>query len=178
MKDIEQSGQRPGRITRWMYRSGRPNRLASVLNRFGAIVGSLGLWRSRLVTLEVRGRRSGRVISLPLVPTEYHGDRYLVAMLGTRTSWVANVRAAGGAAVLRAGRREPVRLEEVDPGLRAPILQRYLQLAPGARPHIPVDRHADIDAFAEVADRYPVFRVVGSPGRRSSARRDNIPGAD
>ncbi|WP_433728055.1 nitroreductase/quinone reductase family protein [Actinoplanes sp. CA-051413] len=125
------------------------------------MIASSGLWPSRLVTLEVRGRRSGRTISLPLVPTDYQGERYLVAMLGPRTAWVANVRAAGGAAVLRAGRREEVRLVEVDPARRAPILQRYLQLAPGARPHIPVDHHADVAAFEKVAADYPVFRVCG-----------------
>jgi deazaflavin-dependent oxidoreductase (nitroreductase family) len=125
------------------------------------MLASSGLWRSRLVTLEVRGRRSGRTISLPLVPTDYQGDRYLVAMLGTRAAWVANVRAADGAAVLRAGRRENVRLVEVDPARRAPILQRYLQRAPGARPHIPVDHHADVAAFEKVAADYPVFRVCG-----------------
>jgi deazaflavin-dependent oxidoreductase (nitroreductase family) len=162
MKDTQQAGRRSGRMTRWMYRSGRPNRLASMMNRVAAFVGSSGVWRSRLVTLEVRGRRSGRVITFPLVPTEYQGHRYLVAMLGTHTAWVANVRAAGGAAVLRAGSRERVRLEEVDPGLRAPILQRYLQLAPGARPHIPVDRHASLDAFEKVAAQYPVFRVCSA----------------
>lgn len=151
--------RRPGRIIRWMYRTGRPNRLASMMNRIGAAIGSAGLWRSRLVTLEVRGRRTGRLISLPLVPVEYRGDRYLVAMLGTGTSWVANVRAAGGAAVLRAGSRTPVHLEEVDPASRAPILHRYVQVAPGARPHIPVDRRAGVETFEKVAAQFPVFRI-------------------
>ena len=35
-----------------------------------------------LVTLEVPGRRTGRVYSFPVVVAEYDGDRYLVAMLG------------------------------------------------------------------------------------------------
>jgi len=142
-----------------MYRSGRPNRLASMMNKVSAVVASAGLWRSRLVTLEVRGRRTGRPVSLPLVPVDYEGERYLVAMLGTGTAWVANVRAAGGEAVLRAGRRTPVHLEEVDVASRAPILRRYLQVAPGARPHIPVDRRAGTEAFEQVAARFPVFRI-------------------
>ena len=74
--------------------------------------------------------------------TEDEGERYLVAMLGSEANWVRNVRADDGAAVLRHGRRERVRLEEIEPGQRAPILQRYLQVAPGARAHFPVDRHA------------------------------------
>jgi deazaflavin-dependent oxidoreductase (nitroreductase family) len=159
MMGTQPQARRPGRIIRWMYRSGRPNRLASMMNRVSAALASAGLTRNRMVTLEVRGRRSGKLIALPLVPVEHRGDRYLVAMLGTGTGWVANVRAAGGNAVLRAGSRTPVRLEEVGAAARAPILRRYLQVAPGARPHIPVDRHAGEEAFEEIAAQFPVFRV-------------------
>ena len=48
-----------------MYRDGHPNRLARTLNRGWAIAGAAGLWPSRLVTLEVRGRRAGRLLSFP-----------------------------------------------------------------------------------------------------------------
>jgi hypothetical protein len=80
-------------------------------------------------------------------------------MLGRDTNWVRNLRAAGGLAVLKHGRREPVRLVEVDAGDRAPILRRYLAVAPGARPHVPVDRDAPLEAFEEIAADYPVYRV-------------------
>jgi F420H(2)-dependent quinone reductase len=113
----------------------------------------------RLHTLEVRGRRSGRSISFPLVVADYEGERYLVAMLGERVNWVANVRAAGGRALLRHGRREAVRLEDVDPESRGPILRRYLQLAPGARAHIAVDPSAPLEQFNNVAANYPVFLI-------------------
>jgi deazaflavin-dependent oxidoreductase (nitroreductase family) len=146
-------------LNRWMYRGGRPNRVAAVLNRFGVIVWSAGLWPNRAAALEVRGRRTGRLVSFPLVLVDYQGDRYVVAMLGEGTNWVSNVRAAGGQAVLRHGRREAVRIEEVDPPARAPILQRYLQVAPGGRPHIPVDRQAPLADFERIAARYPVFRI-------------------
>jgi hypothetical protein len=108
---------------------------------------------------EVRGRRRGRLISLPVVVADYEGERYLVAMLGEDVNWVANVRAAGGHAVLRHGRRDEVRLEEIDPKLRGPILRRYLQLAPGARAHIAVDPSASLEEFNAVAAKYPVFRI-------------------
>jgi hypothetical protein len=71
-----------------------------------------------------------------------------------------NVRAAGGRAILRHGRRERVRLEEVDVARRAPIIRRYLAVAPGPRAFIPIDRQAPVEAFAEVAPFVPVFRVV------------------
>src|SRR5262245_57468511 len=122
---------------RWLYRSGHPNSLARVLNRGSAIFHSAGIWPSRLATLEVPGRRTGRVISFPVVIADHEAKRYLVAMLGEGTNWVRSVRAADGHAVLRHGRREAVRLDEVDPTARPPILRRYLDCAPGARLHIP-----------------------------------------
>jgi hypothetical protein len=119
----------------------------------------------QLHSLEVRGRRSGRLISFPVVVADYQGERYLVSMLGEAVNWVANVRAAGGRAELRRGRREVVRLEEVDPEMRGPILRRYLQLAPGARAHITVDRSAPLEELNAVAAKYPVFRIRPESGR-------------
>ncbi len=147
-----------GQYYRWMYRGGRPNWWARLQNRISAVVA--GLTSTRMVTLEVTGRRSGRVISFPVVVADHDGERYLVAMLGQGTNWVRNVRAAGGHAVLRHGRREVVRLDEVDIDARAPILRRYLALAPGARPHMPVDRRAPLEDFERMAAEYPVFRIT------------------
>ncbi|MFD1542728.1 nitroreductase/quinone reductase family protein [Nonomuraea guangzhouensis] len=155
---------RPGRWYRWLYRGGRPNRLARAMNRFSAILHSAGVMPGRLVTLEVPGRRSGRVISFPLVVADYEGERYLVSMLGQNANWVRNLQAVQGRAVLRHGRRERVRLDEVEPGLRAPILRRYLACAPGARPHIPVDRRAPLEEFERIAPRIPVFRITAYAG--------------
>jgi hypothetical protein len=145
---------------RRLYKGGRPNRLARAMNRFSASINSAGIWPQRFVTLEVHGRRSGRLVKFPLVMADYEGERYLVSMLGNEANWVHNIHAAGGEAVLRHGRREVVCLEEVQVLDRAPILRRYLACAPGARAHIPVDRNASLEAFAHIAPLIPVFRVT------------------
>lgn len=150
------------RYVRRLYRGGRPSGLSRVLNRVGSWVHSAGVWPRRLVTLQVRGRRTGRLISFPLIMVELGGERYLVSMLGERANWVHNLRATRGAAVLCPGRREVVRLEEVDPALRPPIRRRYLAVAPGARLHFPVDRRAAFEAFEPVSADFPVFRVSAS----------------
>jgi hypothetical protein len=144
---------------RWLYRGGRPNILAKIINTGWAAVHALGLLPDYLVTLEVVGRASGTIVRFPLVLTTVNGERYLVSMLGANTNWVKNVRAAGGDAVLRHGTSEPVRLVEIDPDLRAPILKAFLQIAPGARPHIAIAKDAPIGEFEAVASNYPVFRV-------------------
>ena len=71
-----------------------------------------------------------------------------------------NVRAAAGRAVLRSGDREEVQLEEVPADQRAPILKAYLQRAPGARPHLPVDKDASLVDFQKVAAEFPVFHIT------------------
>jgi deazaflavin-dependent oxidoreductase (nitroreductase family) len=155
------SGQPHGRLRRWMYQGGRPNGLARVMNRVDAWLYSTGLLLpDRVATLEVPGWRTGRPVSVPLVVARHDGERYLVSMLGQDASWVRNVRAAEGRAALRHGRREAVRLIEVDADARAPILRRYLAVAPGARAHIPVDRGAPLAEFERIATDVPVFRVV------------------
>jgi hypothetical protein len=160
------SAPRLHRFDRWLYRGGRPNRLARMMNRASAVLHATGLiLPNRLATLQVRGRGTGRVISLPVVVADHAGERYLVAMLGQNANWVANVRAAGGLAVLRHGRREAVQLDEVDPDARAPILRRYLAVAPGARPHLPVDPRAPLAEFDRIAARYPVFRITALADR-------------
>ena len=106
-------------LTKWLYRGGRPNWMATVINRCWAAVHALGVAPNYLVTLEVRGRRSGRMISLPLVMVVIEDERYLVSMLGADADWAQNVKAAGGNVTLRHGGREEVRLEEVPADRRA-----------------------------------------------------------
>ena len=148
------------KIARWLYRGGRPNRIARVVNRATAAVFALGVAPNYLVALYVVGRRSGQVRSLPVVMALVDGERYFVSMLGAEVEWVRNVRAAGGRVTLRHGRREEVRLEEIAADRRAPVLKAYLQRAPGARPHLPIDKDAPLSEIARVAARFPVFRVV------------------
>jgi deazaflavin-dependent oxidoreductase (nitroreductase family) len=149
-------------LRRWLYREQRPNRIARMLNRAWAVLFSSGILPDYMVTLEVTGRKSGRTVSLPVAVAVVDGERYLVSMLGENTNWVLNVRAAGGRAVLRSGSREEVHLEEVPAEQRAPILKAYLQRAPGARPHVPVDKDAPLAEFEKVAAAFPVFQVVSN----------------
>lgn len=144
---------------RAMYAGGRADATARRFARFWSVVFRLGLLPRRWVTLDVTGRRSGRLRSFPLGMADWRGDWYLVPMLGERSNWVRNVRAAHGQVVLRRGRRRPCQLTEIPLPQRPPILQRYLRTVPGARPHIPVSPKAPLADFAAIAPNYPVFRV-------------------
>jgi F420H(2)-dependent quinone reductase len=153
----------PQKFKRWLYRGGHPNALARVINWGWAVIHSLGVAPNSIVTLEVTGRHSGRVISFPLAMVVVDGERYLVSMLGANAEWVKNVHAANGYALLRHGRSELVQLVEVEAEKRAPVLKNYLHYALGARPHIPVDANAPLEEFEKIAALFPVFRLVSSP---------------
>jgi F420H(2)-dependent quinone reductase len=134
--------------------------------RLWSFIAGTGIARNRMVTLKVTGRTSGEVHALPVMVIREGGQRYLASMLGDDVAWVRNVRAADGRATIRAGRRERVILVELPPVERPPLLKAFLRVAPGARPHIPVDKDAPVAAFEFVAARYPVFRVT--PDRSSA----------
>jgi hypothetical protein len=120
-----------------------------------------GRYRSEYAaTLEVRGRKTGRTISFPVVVADYQGERYLVAMLRHKTNWVRNLRADHHAVLLHGKNRETVSLVEDFTDSRAAILRRYLELAPGARPFFPIDRHAPVHDFEPLVDDYPVFQIA------------------
>jgi len=166
---------------RAMYPGARAGKTARRFARLWAGVFALGLAPERWVTLEVAGRRSGRAVRFPLGMADRDGQWYLVPMLGERCNWVQNVRAAGGRATLRHRRAVACRLIEVPVSARPPIIKRYLEKVPGARPHIPVDRHSPAADFEAISERYPVFRVVplntatdGAPSAGTQCWRNDL----
>jgi hypothetical protein len=134
--------------------------MARLLDRGTAALSARGVGPDYLVTLEVPGRRSGRIVRLPLVVAVVDDERYLVSMPREETNWVRNVKSAGGDVALVHGRREEVHLEEVAPDRRAPVLKAYLQRATNASAHLPVNKDAPLAEFERVSPRFPVFRVV------------------
>jgi|HubBroStandDraft_4_1064222.scaffolds.fasta_scaffold23048_2 deazaflavin-dependent oxidoreductase (nitroreductase family) len=154
---------------RSMYATGRADPTARSLARKWAAVFSLGFAPARWVTLEVTGRKSGQPTRFPVGMADLDGQWYLVPMLGGHCNWVQNVRAAHGRAVIRHGRAVACTLAEIPVADRPPVLKRYLQKVPGARPHIPVSRHADITEFAAIAARYPAFLVTPDAPRSGHA---------
>jgi deazaflavin-dependent oxidoreductase (nitroreductase family) len=144
---------------RLFYRDWRPTRLGRFVNAALAWLSGLCLTPPLLLTLQIKGRRSGRLRTNVLVVAKHDGQRYLVSMLGEGSEWVRNVRAAGGEAFVKRGRSRPVKLTEVPVSKRGPILKTYYHVATSGRHHLPVPPNAPISEFDAVAERYPVFRI-------------------
>ena len=138
----------------------RPTALTQTMNRLMGWLASLGLTPSHMITLEVKGRRSGETRSTVMNMVEYEGARYVVSPRG-EAEWVRNVRAAGGEAVIHHGKRQGVRLEEVPVEQRAPIIKAYLkENTMSTKSHFGVEPDAPIEEFERIAPDHPVFRVV------------------
>ena len=95
-------------LQRWNYRGGRPSWTARASNRLSAIAFAAGIGPRHAATLEVLGRKTGRMISFPVVVADYQGGRYLVAMLGQKTAWGRHQRAPHRAGLGLSRKREEV----------------------------------------------------------------------
>jgi hypothetical protein len=156
----EDPAERTGYL-RFFYRNWRPTRLGRIWSRAYAWVAGLGLLPDALVALLVKDRRTGRLHSHVLVAAAYEGRRYLISMLGEKSTWVQDVRATGGTAFTKRGRVRPVVLTEIPQDKRAPILKAWV--ATSGRRHLPVPFDAPVSAFEAIAADYPVFRVDPVP---------------
>jgi len=132
------------------YHLGRARRL---VNAMMGPLARVGLAGRHTYNLTVRGRKTGRPYTVPVILIE--GDeRWLVAPYG-EVGWVRNARAAGEVELSRAGRSERLQIEEVTPEGSAPILQRYLKAVPVVRPFFDVTPHSQLADFVAEAPRHP-----------------------
>lgn len=85
----------------------------------------LSVWLGSDTVLTVRGRRSGEPRHVPMDPPfEHEGQRYLVSPLGD-THWARNLRAAGEAELRIEGRRERIRVVELEGAERDALVSAY-----------------------------------------------------
>jgi hypothetical protein len=135
---------------------------------FGRVLIALvraGLVRGHFYVLEVQGRKSGRMIALPVDPLDLGGRRYLVSGRG-ETQWVRNARVAGEVVLARALRRVRYAVREVPAAERGPMLKAYLdRFALEVQRYFPVPKGSPAEAFLPLAARYPVFELTEAGGQ-------------
>lgn len=133
------------------------------------------------VLLTMRGRRSGKVRTVPLGMLELDGRSFVQATYG-ETGWVANLRADGEATVTHpGGRRVPVLAIELSPEEAGAVLRRALQgfrrshviralLGPHFRPPVGVLLKLRIriddtlEEYTAEARRHPLFELLPRGG--------------
>jgi deazaflavin-dependent oxidoreductase (nitroreductase family) len=147
----------------------RPGAVERVFGRILTALVRIGLVRSHFYILEVRGRKSGRTIALPVDALDLGGQRYLVCARGD-SNWVRNVRAAGEVALVRALRRRRYAVRELPPDMRPPVLKAYLDRFAGeVQRFFPVPKGSAVEAFNDLAPHYPVFALQPLDGTTQGA---------
>jgi deazaflavin-dependent oxidoreductase (nitroreductase family) len=137
----------------------RPGAVEGSFGRALVFLIRIGLVRGHFYVLEVRGRKSGRTISLPVDPLDLDGQRYLVCARGN-ANWVRNARAAGEVVLVRAMRRRSYAARELSPEMRPPVLKAYLDRFAGeVQRFFPVPKGSAVELFNDLAPRYPVFAL-------------------
>jgi deazaflavin-dependent oxidoreductase (nitroreductase family) len=143
-----------------MARTYRMTGLARFGNSVTTVMIRLGVGPAGLQLLRVRGRTTGLERTTPVNVIEVDGRRWLVAPYG-EVGWVRNLRAAGQADLLRAGRAEHVRPREAAADEAVPVLRAYLgRLRRVVGPYFDVTPDSPDAAFAAEAPRHPVFQVT------------------
>lgn len=137
----------------------KPNPVEAFFNRFIGFLVAHGTGPRYMRVLDVRGRKSGRIISTPVNILEVDGIEYLVAPRG-ETHWVRNARVSGLVALRRGKNSRTYRVEELPPSERPSILKAYLKAyKKEVQRYFTVEDGSELEAFAKVSDRHPVFRL-------------------
>jgi hypothetical protein len=129
------------------------NRAIVALQRLGLVFGPMHL-------LSVPGRKSGELRTTPVSPLAVADNLYIVAGLDG-AAWVKDARAARWGILARGRKQERVRLVELPPEERGPVLREFPLKVPGG---VQFFRRLygvspDPDEFAALAPQCPVFRV-------------------
>ncbi len=115
---------------------------------FNPLAMKLGFWNVEALT--VPRRKSGELQSVPVIPVDHEGARYIVSTRG-ESDWVKNLRAAGGGELRRKGQAEKVQVVELPVEERPPVIAAY-------RAKVGKEVQQYFEKLPDPAD-HPVFRV-------------------
>ena len=110
---------------------------------------------SGTVALAVRGRSTGEIRRVPVIPVDHEGARYLVSPRG-ETQWARNLRVAGECELQAKGRVERFQVTEVPVPERPAVIAAYRAVAGRAVASF-------FTAMPDAAD-HPVFRLHAPEG--------------
>jgi deazaflavin-dependent oxidoreductase (nitroreductase family) len=120
----------------------------------------LGFGGEGPVILVVRGRKTGKLRSVPITPMTVDGKRYVLAGF-PGSDWAANVRAAGDVELRQGRRTEHVRAVALSPEEARPVLRHFPTEVPtgvGFLKNAGLITGPNPDEYEALAGRLTVFR--------------------
>ena len=131
-----------------------------VVNRLYCWITRVGLGLPNSYVLQVPGRKTGKIRSVPVNVLSYNGKVFLVATRGY-TQWSRNVLATRNITLKRGTLRTEFRVRVVLAAEKPKILKAYVtRFRWMVRRFFPVPAGAPSASFAPIADRYPVFELI------------------
>ncbi len=117
----------------------------------GLVIGNYPMY-----LLTVRGRKSGKIRTVPLVILERNGKRYVGSPYGI-VDWVRNLRAAGEATLTRGRRAETVNARELPTGEATVLLREDIKGGNPFARYFGVTVDSSLEEFERAAVSHPVF---------------------
>lgn len=124
------------------------------------VIGRLGLNLQGAKVLDVKGRKSGEIRSVPVNSLVVGERRFIVSVRG-ESAWVRNLRAAGEATLRRGRNTESIRVHEIGDQGKVPILRAYLQKwAWQVKSIMEVGKDATDEDQRSIAAKHPIFEIA------------------
>jgi deazaflavin-dependent oxidoreductase (nitroreductase family) len=138
----------------------QPSFVARVVNRLYGWITSIGFGLPNSYLLQVSGRKTGKIRSVPINVLSYNGKLFLVATRG-HTQWSRNALANRNITLKRGRLRTEFRLRVVLDAEKPKILKAYVnRFHRMAGRCFPISASSPSSAFAPIAARYPVFELI------------------
>ena len=138
----------------------RPSLPARIVNRLYGWITGIGFGRPNSYLLQVSGRKTGKIRSVPINVLSYNGKLFLVGTRG-HTQWSRNALVNRNITLKRGRLRTEFRLRAVLNAEKPKILKAYLnRFRRTSGRFFPLPASAPSSAFAPIAARYPVFELI------------------
>ncbi len=141
-----------------------------IFNALLRLLTSIGIPLGPFYLLTVRGRKTGKSYTLPVVIIAWNGKRWLVSPYGA-VSWVQNARAAGEITLTHGRTHERLSIREVSSEESAPILKDYVTRFPIVRRYFDATPQSELATFVSEASRHPVFQLMEQAGSRTQPQK-------
>ena len=138
----------------------RPSFAARIVNRIYGWITSIGFGLPNSYVLQVSGRKTGKIRTVPVNLLSYNDKLFLVATRG-HTQWSRNALADRKVTLKRGRLRTEFRLRVVLDAEKPKILKAYVtRFRRMGRRFFPVPAASPSASFAPFAERYPVFELI------------------
>ena len=139
----------------WPDRRFHATRASKIANSVAAVLTEWGLIPHTYL-MTTRGRKSGRLLTIPVTLVQRGDRKWLVAPYGP-VAWVLNARAAGRVTIRRRSDVAMYTVREIAPVEAGPVLKEYVAIASATRAYFRASKDSPVADFVAEAGRHPVF---------------------